>query len=48
MAKKQFSNLNNDYELVFDGNSEVEEVWLPSSNLTTEWFLKATSDVHFV
>ncbi|CAO3686469.1 unnamed protein product [Umbelopsis ramanniana] len=25
MAKKQFSNLNNDYELVFDSNSEVEE-----------------------
>lgn len=26
MAKKQFSNVNNDYELVFDQNTEIEEV----------------------
>ena len=26
IAKKQFSNINNDYELTFDANTEVEKV----------------------
>jgi len=29
LAKKKFSNINNDYELSFERNTEVEEVQYP-------------------
>ena len=29
IAKKQFSNVNNEYEITFENNTEIEPVWCP-------------------